>query len=152
SHRTCLPASAAAIVGSACSALGPPLSTRPIAGSLTRSRQSVVERSYPYRRAAAATASSLRPASATRRGTSGGGHVMYTTFRNAFECAFPMNAYPSMPTPISCSSPAAAVSGAAPIPACLCPAIVGHRYYADGKRRTRRACERRSEVGNHVDG
>src|SRR5438552_1631850 len=26
---------------------------------------------------------------------------MYASFRNAFECAFPMNAYPSIPTPIS---------------------------------------------------
>jgi len=38
---------------------------------------------------------------ATSRGTNGGGHVMYWIFRNAFEWAFPMNAYPSMPTPIS---------------------------------------------------
>src|SRR5436190_103496 len=41
---------------------------------------------------------------------------MYASFRNAFECAFPMKAYPSMPTPISCSSPAASTCGAAPIP------------------------------------
>src|SRR5438034_6645993 len=32
---------------------------------------------------------------------SGGGQARYSSLRNAFECAFPMNAYPSMPTPIS---------------------------------------------------
>src|SRR5882762_5977541 len=37
----------------------------------------------------------------TSRGSSGGGHVMYGIFLNAFEWALPMNAYPSMPTPIS---------------------------------------------------
>jgi xylose isomerase len=34
---------------------------------------------------------------------------MYSILRNAFECALPMNAYPSMPTPISCLSPAGTV-------------------------------------------
>ena len=32
---------------------------------------------------------------------------MYVIFRNAFECALPMKAYPSIPTPISGISPAA---------------------------------------------
>ena len=45
---------------------------------------------------------------------------MYVSFRNAFVCAFPMNAYPSMPTPISCNSPADSICGAAPIPVFAC--------------------------------
>ncbi len=60
--------------------------------SETTSRQSVVQRSKPKRCAAAATACSLRPAIATSLGTSGGGHVMYASLRNAFECALPMKA------------------------------------------------------------
>ena len=87
-----MPASAAAIVGSAWSEFGPPLSKRPISGSETRSCQSVVQRSYPYRSAAFRTASSFRPAIETSRGTSGGGQVMYAIFLNAFECALPMKA------------------------------------------------------------
>ena len=47
SQTTCLPASAAAIVGSAWSAFGPRLSRSPIAGSATSSCQSVVHRSKP---------------------------------------------------------------------------------------------------------
>src|SRR3954465_7873606 len=37
----------------------------------------------------------------TSFGTSGGGHVTYAIFLNAFEWALPMNAYPSIPIPIS---------------------------------------------------
>src|SRR5262249_57896237 len=36
--------------------------------------------------------------------TSGGGHVMYLILWNAFECALPMKAYPSIPTPISAAT------------------------------------------------
>ena len=43
---------------------------------------------------------------------------MYWIFRNAFEWALPMNAYPSMPIPISSISPTAATGGFAPIPVC----------------------------------
>ena len=39
-----------------------------------------------------ATASLFRPAMPTSFGSSGGGHVMYASFLNAFECALPMNA------------------------------------------------------------
>ena len=42
--------------------------------------------------AACSTACALRPAMPTSFGTSGGGHVMYASLRNAFECALPMNA------------------------------------------------------------
>ena len=47
SQRTCLPAWAAAIVGSACKALGPPLSKSPIRSSVTCSRQSVTASAQP---------------------------------------------------------------------------------------------------------
>ena len=43
SQRTCFPFRAAAIVGSACMLFGPPLSNRPMVGSATSSRQSVVQ-------------------------------------------------------------------------------------------------------------
>src|SRR6476661_6795912 len=43
---------------------------------------------------------------------------MYWIFRNAFEWALPMNAYPSMPIPISSISPTSATGGFAPIPVC----------------------------------
>ncbi len=76
SQMTCLPASAAAIVGSAWREFGPELSKSCTAGSATSSRQSVVERSNPYRSAASTIASSDRPAIETSRGRSGGGHVM----------------------------------------------------------------------------
>ena len=47
SQMTCLPASAAAIVGSAWRSFGPPLSKSPISGSSTMARQSVTARSNP---------------------------------------------------------------------------------------------------------
>ena len=47
SQTTCLPASAAAIVGSAWSEFGPRLSKSPMSGSATRSSQAVVQRSNP---------------------------------------------------------------------------------------------------------
>ena len=43
---------------------------------------------------------------------------MYWILRNAFEWALPMNAYPSMPIPISSISPTASTGGFAPIPVC----------------------------------
>ena len=43
---------------------------------------------------------------------------MYWILRNAFEWALPMNAYPSMPIPISSISPTSATGGFAPIPVC----------------------------------
>src|SRR3954465_15132660 len=52
-------------------------------------------RGPPCRRAAWETASSFRPAIATSLGTSGGGQARYSSLRSAFECAFPMKAYPS---------------------------------------------------------
>src|SRR5204862_2193837 len=63
-------------------------------------------------------------------GSSGGGQVMYAIFLNAFEWAFPMNAYPSMPTPIS----------------------VMWRYYASPFRARRSASGERSQVGDRLDG
>ena len=51
--------------------------------SRTRSRSGV---------AASSTASAFRPAIPTSLGSSGGGHVMYAIFLNAFEWALPMNA------------------------------------------------------------
>ena len=47
SQTTCLPASAARIVGSAWRSFGPRLSKRPISGSATSSRQLLVQRSNP---------------------------------------------------------------------------------------------------------
>ena len=59
---------------------------------LDEPRQSSVAYSKPYRRAASSTASVFRPAMPTSLGSSGGGHVMYAIFLNAFEWALPMNA------------------------------------------------------------
>ena len=63
------------MVGSAWNEFGPELSKSWTAGSATRSCQSVVQRSKPYRSAASATASSERPAIETSSGRSGG-HVV----------------------------------------------------------------------------
>ena len=92
SHSTCLPACAAAIVGSPCRLFGPELSNSATRSSASSSRQSVTAVSKPYRCAASATAVRLRPAIAINRGRSGGGQVMYGSVLYAFECALPMNA------------------------------------------------------------
>ena len=76
SQITCLPASAAAIVGSECRLFGPTLSNSPTRSSATIACQSVTCSANPKRCAASDTASSFRPAIETSWGMSGGGQVM----------------------------------------------------------------------------
>jgi hypothetical protein len=73
------------MVGSPCRLFGPELSNTATRSSATSSCQSVTAVSNPYRRAASATASSLRPAIPIRRGRSGGGRVMYGSVLYPFE-------------------------------------------------------------------
>jgi hypothetical protein len=96
SHSTCLPAASAA--RAICSWLSPgvQMSMRSMSSRATSSRQSVTDSSQPSRPAAAATAAGSRPATATIRALRGRSNTRFTVL-HAWECAVPMNAYPTMP-------------------------------------------------------
>ena len=91
SHRTCLPASRAAIEISAWLDPGVQTSTRSTSSRSTSRFQSVSVAGQPSRAAAAATASRSRPQMAAIRGRYGSSKKL-ATLRQAWEWARPMNA------------------------------------------------------------
>src|SRR3954454_16189123 len=103
SHRTCLPARAASIVGAACRALGPRLAKTPTSSAMS-SCQSVVTRPTANRSAKASSRARSRPAIATSRGRSASPSKVATR-PIASACARPMNPWPSIPTPMSMGRP-----------------------------------------------
>ena len=58
---------------------------------------------------------------------------MYAIFRNAFECALPMKAYPSMPTPISAISPRRAALRRSAVRLLMPLCIAASKATADGR-------------------
>jgi hypothetical protein len=91
SHRTCLPASRAAIEISAWLEPGVQTSTRSTSSRSTSRFQSVSQAAQPSRSAAAATRARSRPQMAARRGVNGRSKKR-PTVRQAWEWARPMNA------------------------------------------------------------
>ena len=92
SQSTCLPARAAAIVGSACRWFGSRFSSTSTSGSATSSCQSATWRAKPKRSANSVRCASSRPATDTSRGAIAGGPVMWASVIRAWACARPMNA------------------------------------------------------------
>ena len=91
SHRTCLPASNAAIAISACVLPGVQMSMTSMSSRVSRARQSVSTDSQPNRRATSPAAASLRPQIARMRGCSGRSKNAGAV-RQAWEWAAPMKA------------------------------------------------------------